>query len=227
MANLKPERSTKKAVGDDLYWWTAASVVAVGIASATHGKLQPMLHDTFRLPPPSSSKPYRTLPAFCKSLTFYYSERNMKLISSNCSFVLSLDPFYLSEHRNATSRILHVIGTTLVIIMLVTTYRHHIPNFLIAMSMGTMLCECLSPLSQGVVEFALVFLVVGYISYERQQRIPWKLLVVGYFFAWVGHFWFEKNRPATFIYPTYSLICDFIMWFQSIVTFQLPLTRSL
>ena len=34
----------------------------------------------------------------------------------------------------------------------------------------------------------------------------------GYSFAWVGHFIFEKNRPATFTYPIYSLIGDFVMF---------------
>ncbi len=35
--------------------------------------------------------------------------------------------------------------------------------------------------------------------------------VVGYAGAWIGHFVFEKNRPATFKYPLYSFTCDFIM----------------
>ncbi|MCC6172921.1 MAG: DUF962 domain-containing protein [Gammaproteobacteria bacterium] len=45
-------------------------------------------------------------------------------------------------------------------------------------------------------------------------REPWLLLsglVTGYGFAWVGHFFFEKNRPATFTHPLYSLIGDFAM----------------
>lgn len=40
--------------------------------------------------------------------------------------------------------------------------------------------------------------------------------LVGYFFAWIGHFFFEKNRPATFTYPLYSLMADFVMFFQAI-----------
>jgi len=38
--------------------------------------------------------------------------------------------------------------------------------------------------------------------------------LVGYGFAWVGHFVFEKNRPATFKYPLYSLAGDFRLWFE-------------
>ena len=37
-------------------------------------------------------------------------------------------------------------------------------------------------------------------------------LVQGYAFAWVGHFFFEKNRPATFTYPLYSFMGDWVMW---------------
>jgi hypothetical protein len=37
-------------------------------------------------------------------------------------------------------------------------------------------------------------------------------LLCGYAFAWVGHFFFEKNRPATFAHPIYSFIGDWVMW---------------
>lgn len=52
----------------------------------------------------------------------------------------------------------------------------------------------------------------------------WLLLLLpicGYGFAWAGHFFFEKNKPATFQYPFYSLASDFIM-FYDILTDTLP-----
>lgn len=46
-------------------------------------------------------------------------------------------------------------------------------------------------------------------------RRLWPILaapVVGYGFAWVGHFFVEGNIPATFGHPLYSLRADFVMW---------------
>ena len=40
--------------------------------------------------------------------------------------------------------------------------------------------------------------------------------IFGYGFAWVGHFFFEKNRPATFKQPFYSLMGDFMMWYEAL-----------
>lgn len=81
-------------------------------------------------------------------------------------------PFYLSEHQNLTSRVLHFIGTGLVILCLITAILFHTFHFLLAMP------------------------------------------VVGYGFAWVGHFFFEKNKPATFKYPRFSLASDFILFWD-------------
>jgi hypothetical protein len=46
-------------------------------------------------------------------------------------------------------------------------------------------------------------------------------LFCGYGFAWVGHFFFEKNRPATFKHPLYSFIGDWVM-FKDIFTGKIP-----
>lgn len=37
-------------------------------------------------------------------------------------------------------------------------------------------------------------------------------LFCGYGFAWVGHHFFEKNRPATFQHPLYSFAGDWVMF---------------
>ncbi|HNJ40565.1 MAG TPA: DUF962 domain-containing protein [Acidobacteriota bacterium] len=67
-------------------------------------------------------------------------------------------------------------------------------------------------------------LVLVLLAITIAMRNPWLLLAVpvcGYGFAWVGHFFFEKNRPATFTYPVYSLIGDWVM-FGQILTGKIP-----
>jgi len=46
---------------------------------------------------------------------------------------------------------------------------------------------------------------------------PWWLsgaVASGYGFAWIGHFFFERNRPMTFKHPLYSLMGDWVMYWQ-------------
>jgi len=65
--------------------------------------------------------------------------------------------------------------------------------------------------------FAGSTLVLGLVAAAIVLRNPWLLLLVpiaGYGFAWVGHFVFEKNRPATFKHPLYSLLGDWVMYWQ-------------
>lgn len=48
------------------------------------------------------------------------------------------------------------------------------------------------------------------------QRVDFFLLafVQGYACAWIGHFFFEHNKPATFKYPLWSFMGDWRMWWE-------------
>ncbi len=81
-------------------------------------------------------------------------------------------PFYLSEHSNKVCRLMHFIGTTLV----------------------------------------LAILIYGLVT--QQYKLLWFLPVAGYGFAWIGHFVFEKNKPASFKQPFFSFIGDWVMYAQ-------------
>jgi hypothetical protein len=87
-------------------------------------------------------------------------------------------PYYLTEHSNNKNRILHFVGTFLLLVSLVV----------------------------GIITGNGLFFIL----------IP----LLGYGFAWFGHFFIEKNRPATFTYPMYSLASDFVM-FWDIITGQI------
>lgn len=63
--------------------------------------------------------------------------------------------------------------------------------------------------------YAGTTLVVAILAFALATGRWWLLLAVplaGYGFAWVAHFRVERNRPATFTYPLWSLAADFRMW---------------
>ncbi|RMA77621.1 DUF962 domain-containing protein [Umboniibacter marinipuniceus] len=78
-------------------------------------------------------------------------------------------PHYVREHAKPSTRMLHFIGTSLIL--------------------------------------PLVYLGITTSSY-------WFLSIplVAYGLAWTGHFFIERNRPATFQYPLWSLLGDFKMF---------------
>jgi hypothetical protein len=78
-------------------------------------------------------------------------------------------PFYLGEHEKYATRMVHVTGTLLALIMLVVALVLGQPLWLIA--------------------------------------VP----IIGYGFAWVSHAFVERNKPATFTYPVWSLLGDLRM----------------
>lgn len=79
-------------------------------------------------------------------------------------------PFYVSQHRRHGTRVMHFVGTTLGLAMLLR-----------AASTGN-----------------AIFILSG--------------LAAGYGFAWAGHYFIEKNRPATFAYPLWSFFGDLRMY---------------
>jgi hypothetical protein len=67
---------------------------------------------------------------------------------------------------------------------------------------------------------AAVLLLAAFIT--RNGWIAVAAFVQGYAFAWVGHFFFEHNKPATFKYPLRSLLGDWRLWWE-ILTGKIPL----
>ena len=79
-------------------------------------------------------------------------------------------PYYLQEHQRRETRLAHVLGTTLALLVLLLA--------------------------------ALTF------NFYLLLAAP----LAGYGFAWLSHFLIEKNQPATWRYPLWSLLGDLQMW---------------
>ncbi|WP_100658099.1 DUF962 domain-containing protein [Alteromonas flava] len=106
-------------------------------------------------------------------------QTQQKMYSSFVEFY----PYYLSEHQDPRCRLLHFIGSW------------------------------------------LVLAVIGTAIYTQQWVLLWLMPVIGYGFAWVGHFFFEHNKPATFTYPFYSLLGDWVM-FKDILIGRISIAQS-
>jgi len=81
-------------------------------------------------------------------------------------------PYYISEHGNKHTKLLHFIGTSIGLYFYIRFFMSF--NFM-------------------------------YLFYS---------LLSGYSFAWVAHFFIEKNKPATFTYPLWSFMGDHKMYIE-------------
>lgn len=88
----------------------------------------------------------------------------------------------------------------------ITTYRAFWPYYL---------REHSRPSTRAVHFFGTGLASVCFVAGLVTGRIELILLALfaGYGPAWFGHFFLEKNRPATFTYPLWSLLSDFRMAF--------------
>ena len=125
-------------------------------------------------------------------------------------------PYYLREHANPTARALHYFGTSLVIsafLGLMVSGRHWwaLAPFPIGFGLGwlvTRFWHGLKAHDAGFILCALFFCFEAAVLRDVTLILP---IVAGYGPAWVAHFFIEKNRPATFTYPAWSIFSDFRM----------------
>lgn len=59
---------------------------------------------------------------------------------------------------------------------------------------------------------SLVIVLIAFAVIWEAWKLLYLIPLIGYGFAWVGHFFFEHNRPATFQYPLFSLLGDWVMF---------------
>lgn len=84
------------------------------------------------------------------------------------------------------------------------------------------LAEHSQPMTRRLHFVGLVLAMAVIVGVVVTRRAWWLLAapVVGYGLSWIGHFFFEKNRPATFKHPLYSLMGDLVM-FKDMLTGRL------
>ena len=75
------------------------------------------------------------------------------------------------------------------------------------------LSEHSNPICRGLhyIGSSIALVILGYALVSGNYLWILVGLVQGYAFAWTGHFFFEHNRPATFQYPLWSFMGDWVM----------------
>ena len=143
--------------------------------------------------------------------------------SKNISSTKPYDSFeefyvhYLGEHTLRITRLWHYLGTSLSLLYLLFN-----PKLSLAIFAGGLASYAVIPytrhLTTGLVEmfvFLSIYLTNGKLLTNSfvKTLLP---LVLGYGCSWIGHFFFERNKPAAFANPTYSFFGDIHMMYEAI-----------
>ena len=130
-------------------------------------------------------------------------------------------PFYISQHQDYVCRVLHVIGTSILfgaIMFDIDIFFSLVPAILIGM------CARAVTISVSHGFFEMILMMVTFLfsmhSLSGTGTRGLLLLICTYGFAWIGHFFYEQNKPATFIYPIYSLFGDIRLWTEILTAKQ-------
>lgn len=119
--------------------------------------------------------------------------------------------FYLREHRDPRSRKLHFVGTTGFVASCAVS------TLLNPLSFPTAVGASIAAFRQGMARepkgrpIREVLGVLGPPTAAAPLTFP-AGVAFAYGCAWAGHFLVERNRPATFDYPLWSLYADLKMW---------------
>jgi hypothetical protein len=89
-------------------------------------------------------------------------------------------------------------------------------SLLVAISVGYMLSEILSGYQYGFIEFGTFGAIFVMGNIHLTQSTGYEIILPGYALSWVGHFFFERNVPASWIYPIYSFLGDYRMCYDTI-----------
>lgn len=126
-----------------------------------------------------------------------------------------------------------MVGTSLVVIIL-TCFQDSefkvlssIFSGIAALSVGSIVGARTLALQDGLIEFAAVIgtmLILSVVAGNTKKTVI--AIVLGYSFAFAGHFMFEKNQPTSLVYPTLSLASDFYMWWAAITLVRASTPRT-
>jgi hypothetical protein len=67
-----------------------------------------------------------------------------------------------------------------------------------------------------VIGMSLALACVAAAVLKRRPSLLILAPILGYGFAWCGHFFVEKNMPTTFGHPIHSLRADVLLWWKTI-----------